>query len=358
MTVGVADIIDAVRKKGINLGNKKKICISLDVNGPLTATDSAALEPYPGINTAMKALDRTDIYIIINSAWDIKTLSVFDNKKLGGIADGIIGENGAVYAFPNTEPIQAIDVNVDKHRLDLFIKSLKICSNIGYSFATQGNLVNACYYHEFERGLVENICRQGVSRPTAQEFFENLKKHGLEPILYGNSITIEESQENYEGLEKVLSNKYRLISIRPNIQDGRISIQLDMPNDKIISLLDLDSVAKTVISDLDGWENYRVNKDFCLDYFLSRKILKRNVSKATALKALVKDLCNRDYLDMEEILILGIGDGENDVCVGNIENALFFGMDGLKSERRCDIKVSNGMEFLHLVKRFSQAIRY
>ena len=76
----MAEVIESAKKKGIDLSNKKKICISLDVNGPLTTTDSASLELYPGIKEAIKELNGLGVYIIINSAWDIYT-SKFLMKK-------------------------------------------------------------------------------------------------------------------------------------------------------------------------------------------------------------------------------------------------------------------------------------
>ncbi len=354
MVGSLSGVVSSAKKKGIDLDKKKKICISLDVNGPLTSTDSAALEPYPGIREAIRELDKLGVYIIINSAWDICTTRIFDQKKLGCVADGIIGENGSVYAFPDTEPIFTTGTDTRELLLDLFIKALKSCTSAGYSFADQGNLVNACFYHEFESGLIKNICRQGVKRPSTQEFFETLKRYGLEAKLYDDRIEMDDSRENYRRLQTVLGHDYKLVTIRSNISNNGISIQLDGYKDKSICLSYLDVLAKRVVHGLNGWENYKVNDDFCIDYFLSKNVLKKDISKASALEALLKDLCKRLGIEREDFLILGIGDGDNDTCVGNMNDSLFFGITGTRSESDCDMKVASGMEFLHLAKNISQ----
>jgi hypothetical protein len=351
-----AETIESANRKGIDLSNKKRICISLDVNGPLAATDSAALEPYPGIKEAIKELDKMGVYIIINSAWDIYTSKVFNEKKLDGVADAIIGENGLVYCFKDTEPVITIGADTREHVLDLFIKTLNVCSEIGYSFATQGNLVNASYYYEFEKGLAENICRQGTSRPTAIEFYNTLKKNGIEASINENGVEMDYSREKCRQLQRILSQEYKLVTIRPYIRKGKILIQLDEYKDRIISLSDLNRMAKKVICDLDGWSNYRVNNDFCIDYFLSKNIIKEDITKATALNALLINLYDQLNIESDSFLILGIGDGENDSCIGNIKNALFFGISGTKSEKDCDMKVSGGLEFLFLVKKIHELI--
>jgi hydroxymethylpyrimidine pyrophosphatase-like HAD family hydrolase len=346
----IADTIESAKRKGIDLSNKKKICISLDVNGPLTATDSAALEPYPGIKDAIKELDKLGVYIIINSAWDIYTSKIFNEKELGGAADAIIGENGSVYCFRDTEPIITIGADTSEQVLDLFIKTLDVCSKVGYSFATQGNLVNACYYHEFEKGLAENICRQGISRPTVWEFNDTLRKNDIEARIIDKGIEIDNSRENCRQLQRILSQDYRLVTIRPYIQKDKILIQLDEYKDRIISLSDLNELAKKIMCDLVGWSNYSVNNDFCIDYFLSKNILKKDISKATALDALLTDLCDSLNVESDNFFVMGIGDGENDSCIGNNKNTLFFAISGTKSEKNCDMKVSDGLEFLNLAK--------
>jgi hypothetical protein len=354
----IAETLESAKEKGIDLGNKKTICISLDLNGPLTATDSAALEPYPGIIEAINELDNLGVYIIINSAWDIFTLSIFNQKRLGGVADGFIGENGAVYSLRDAEPIIMVGTDTKGYALDLFINAINSCSIEGYSLAIQGNLVNACYYHEFETGLSQNICRQGVPRPTAQEFYEALRKKGLSVKTYDDGVEIAESRENYRQLQEFLSQDYKLVTIRPNISKGCISIQLDGYIDRIICLSDLDALAKKVIGNLGGWSNYKVNDDFCIDYFLSKNILKNDISKATALDALLTDLCNQLNIERDNLFIMGIGDGENDSCIGNNKNTMFFAISGTKSERNCDMKVSDGLEFLNIVKNIANIFKH
>lgn len=352
----LAEAFESAKKKGIDLSNKKKICISLDVNGPLTATDSAALEPYPGIKDALKELKELGTYIIINSAWDLDTLKIFDQKKLGSIADGFIAENGAVYALREGETFLIGDNDLEKHRLDLFMKVMKTCSEKDISFASQGNQVNASYYHEFEKGLAENICRQGKPRPTEKEFFDKLKKNGIEARINDNGIEIGYSRDKCGQLLRILSQEYRLVTIRPYIRKDKVLIKLSDYKDRNISLSDLNEMARNVTSELNGWCNYRVNDDFCIDYFLSKNILKREVTKAIALNILLKHLCDQINVEYDSFLILGIGDGENDSCIRKIKNALFFAIDGTKSENDCDMKISGGLKFLNIAKSIAESV--
>ncbi len=172
----ITEVTNATKKKGIDLKGEKKICVSLDINGPLTPTDSAALVPYPGIAEAIRDLSELGVFIMINTGWDIYTCEIFDRKRVGSVVDGIIGENGYVYTIAGSEPTFTIDIDTKKYVLELFKEALKACSARGYSFANQGNLVNACYYHEFEQGLTENISREGKIRPDIRDFYEYLIK--------------------------------------------------------------------------------------------------------------------------------------------------------------------------------------
>jgi hypothetical protein len=143
----------------------------------------------------------------------------------------------------------------------------------------------------------------------------------------------------------------KLLSVRPNISDGRISIQIEGYKDKNIHLSDLDILAKRVISGLDEWESYKVNDDFCIDYFLSKKILSKEINKATALELVIGKICERTRFDKDDFLILGVGDGESDTYVGKIENSLFFGLVETEAEENCDVVVPDGLTFLQLTKK-------
>ena len=350
----LTEVINASERKGIDLKEIKKICVSLDINGPLTPTDSAALVPYPGIAEAIRDLNKLGVFIMINTRWDIYTCKMFDQKRFGGVVDGIIGENGYVYTIAGSEPLLTIDIDTKKYVLELFKEALRACSTMGYSFADQGNLVNACYYHEFERGLTENITREGKHRPGVREFHDYLRKKGLNAKISGDSVEFDESEINYSMLQKVLTWEYKLLSVRPNISNGKITIQIEGYKDKNIHLSDLDILAKRVISGLGEWESYEVNDDFCIDYFLSKKILSREINKATALELVVEKMCERTNSDRNDFLILGVGDGESDPCIGKIKNSLFFGLVGTKAEENCDVVVPDGLTFLQLTKKIAE----
>jgi hypothetical protein len=268
--------------------------------------------------------------------------------------DGIIGENGYVYTIFGSAPNFTIDIDTKKYVLELFKEALRACSARGYSFANQGNLVNACYYHEFEQGLTENISREGKIRPDIRDFYEYLIKEGLNAKISGDSVEFDESDRNYSVLQKALTGEYKLVSVRPNITDGRISIQIDGYRDKNIQLSELDVLAKGVISGLDEWESYKVNDDFCIDYFLSKKILSKETNKGTALELVIEKICERTGYDRGDVLIFGVGDGESDTYVGKIENSLFFGLVGTEAEKNCDVVVPDGLTFLQLTEKIGE----
>lgn len=352
----IAETIETAKRKGIDLCNKKKICISLDVNGPLTATNSAALEPYPGIIEAIKELDKLGVYIIINSAWDIYTSKLFDKNRLGEVADGFIGENGAIYALRDNESVIMADVDLEELRLNLFISVLRSCSEENYSLASQGNQINASYYHEFERGLVENISRENIIRPGMNDFLRTLKQYGVNSKIRRNEVLIEESMENYKQLQNIFGKDYKLISFRPKITDGQIRLEVNEYHDKNISLINLDIMAKKVVKSLENWVHYRINDDFCIDYSFSTNISNNEFNKASALNALIEDMCKIESFDREDLLIMGIGDGGPDTCIRNLGDSIFFGIYGTKSENDCDMATSSGLEFLQIVKKISDLI--
>ena len=96
---------------------------------------------------------------------------------------------------------------------------------------------------------------------------------------------------------------------------------------------------------------YKVNDDFCIDYFLSKNILSKEINKATALELVVEKMCERTSSDKNDFLILGVGDGKSDTYVGEIENSLFFGLVGTEAEENSDVVVPDGRTFLQLTKK-------
>jgi len=99
-----------------------------------------------------------------------------------------------------------------------------------------------------------------------------------------------------------------------------------------------------------------VNDDYCIDYFISNNILNKDINKASALDTLIEDMCKRKSLDRENLLIMGIGDGEPDTCLKVLSDSIFFGIHGTKSEENCDMGTSGGLEFLQIVKKLNDRI--
>lgn len=346
----ISDVMNTAEKKGIDLRRMKNVCVSLDINGPLTGTNSAALIPYRGIKELIAELKRLDVYIVLNSSWDVSTSRIFNQKLLGGMADGIIGEGGYTYAIGDNGVQSTVSINTEEYVLDLFISAMKECSKKGYSFADQGNLVNACYYHEFERGLVKNICRDGLPRPTAKQFSNSLKKYDLDVMVTDGNVKFTESREGYRTLQKLLTVDYKLVTVRPDISDCMISLQIDGYNDKNISLSEMYPLAEDTLNNIGAWDEYQVNDDFCIDYFLSKKFLGGELNKGTALDLLLKSVYTKRGRDEDDILILGVGDSMSDIAVGNIDNSIFAGLEGSDAADNSDVVVPNGLAFLRLSK--------
>lgn len=347
----ISDVMNSAEKKGIDLGRMKNVCVSLDINGPLTGTNSAALIPYQGIKELIAELKRLDVYIVLNSSWDVSTSGIFNQKRLGGMADGIIGEGGYTYAIGDNGVQSTVSINTEECVLDLFISAMKECSKKGYSFADQGNLVNACYYHEFEHGLVKNICRDGLPRPTAKQFSDSLKQYGLDVIVTNENAKFTESREGYKALQKLLTMDYKLVTVRPDISDGMISLQLEGYSDKNISLPEMYPLAEDTLDNLRGWGGYQVNDDFCIDYFLSKKFLGGELNKGIALDVLLEKMCIKTRHDRGDILILSIGDSMSDTAVGSVDNSIFVGLEGSDAANNSDVVVPDGLAFLRLSKK-------
>ena len=347
----ISDVMNTVEKKGIDLGRMKNVCVSLDINGPLTSTNSAALIPYPGIEDLIAELKKLNVYIILNSSWDVSTSKIFNQKRLGGMVDGIIGEGGYTYTIGDNGVQSTADINTEECVLDLFISAMKECSKKGYSFADQGNLVNACYYHEFERGLVKNVCRDGLPRPTAKQFSDSLKKYDPDVVVTNENVKFIESREGYKALQKLLTVDYKLVTVRPDISDGMISLQLEGYSDKNISLPEMYPLAEDTLDNLGGWDDYQVNDDFCIDYFLSKKFLGGELNKGIALDVFLEQMCTKTGHDRNDFLVLGVGDSISDTAVGGIANSIFVGLKGSDAANNSDVVVPDGLVFLQLSKK-------
>lgn len=346
----ISDVINTAEKKGIDLGSMKNVCVSLDINGPLTGTNSAALIPYPGIEDLIAELKKLNVYIILNSRWDASTSRIFNQKRLGGMADGIIGEGGYTYIMGDNEVQSTVNINTKECVLDLFISAMKECSKKGYSFADQGNLVNACYYHEFERGLIKNVCRDGLPRPTAKQFSDSSKKYGMDVIVTDGNVKFAESREGYRALQKLLTVDYKLVTVRPDISDGTISLQIEGYYDKNISLSDLYPLVEDTLNDLGEWGDYQVNDDFCIDYFLSKNFLDGELNKGIALDVFLEQMCTKTGHDRNDFLVLGVGDSMSDTVVGSVDNSIFVGLEGSDAADNSDVVVPDGLAFLQLSK--------
>ena len=342
----------SLEKKGIDLRRARRICASVDINGPLANPSSVTLVPYPMVVNCLRRIKELGAEIFINTGWDEYTVRLFDEKRLNGIINGMVCEGGNVFRYGEGPLRFTGGRNTRPLVLDLFNATFETCSESDFSFADQGNLVNACFYHENESGLVANICREGKTRPSAKEFAERLKEHGLQPKVYGGVVRFENSQVAREKLHDVLASECKLLTVRTRTRNDKVEVQIEGYNDRSIGIMELQDLGNRVLARyprMDEWR-LKVNPDLCFDYVPTFRVFDREINKAIGLHALIDEMSELDQIDPSEIVVFAIGDGLDDATIRQLPNALFAGLNETKAERDCDFRVSDFSAFVAMVE--------
>jgi len=330
----------------------RKICVSVDINGPLTDPSSVTLVPYPLVVHGFNRIRELGAKIFINTGWDEYTVRLFDEKRLHGIVNGMVCEGGNVFRYGEGPLRFTGGRNTRPLVLDLFNATFETCSEYDFSFADQGNLVNVCFYHENESGLVANICREGKTRPTAKEFAVQLKEHGLEPETYEGVVKFKDSEVAREKLHDLLASEYKLVTVRTRIRNDDVEIQIEGYNDRRIGIIELRDLGNRVLArypKMDEWR-LKVNPDLCIDYVPTSQVFGREINKAVGLCALIDEMSELDQIDPSEVVTFAIGDGPDDAIIRELPNSLFAGLSGTKVENDCDFRVPDFKTFVAMIE--------
>ena len=342
-----------IREKCISLDRIKKVFASVDINGPLTSLSSAALVPYPGIVEHLHRVKQLGVELFINTGWDEHTVRLFDKKRLGGIIDGAVCERGNVFRYKKGKIKFTVGLDTRNLIADLLWDVLEACSDLDLSFADQGNLVNACFYHENERDLTRHMCRDARPRPTAEQFAGRLRKFGLNPKVSNGTVSLGKLHCDREILRNTLAEEFKLVTVRPRVRESDILFQIDGYEDRDLTITELEALSRSVVSRHNGkgkWE-YRVNQDRSIDYALSKDVVGREVTKAVGLHALVAEALSFAGVSESDALILAIGDGLDDATIRKLPHTIFFGMTGTKAEPQSDLSVPDSSTFLSILER-------
>jgi hypothetical protein len=343
----LTDAERSLEKKGIDIQHAKIIGASYDINGPLAATSSVALLPYPHVVSSLSRLEKVGVKILINTGWDEHTVKLFDKRRLNGIIHGVVCEGGNVFRYGNSPLRFTGGKNTRPLVLDLFKAVLETCAETGHSLANQGNLVNACFYHENEEGVAKSLCREGVARPKAKEFAKILLNHGLDSEISGGSIRVKNSNANDKKLHDVLASECKLLTIRARTRNDELEIQIDDYCDKKIEIAELQELGRKILTRYPRSEEWhpKANPDLCIDYFPTPNVLGQEINKAVGLKALINEMARSESIDPTEVVVFAIGDGYDDSTITQLPDAVFAGLSGSKAEKCCDFVVPDCMIF-------------
>lgn len=333
-----------LEQKQINISDKTRIILSLDVNGPLTSIEGVALKPFDGIYNKLRQLKEKGVVILLNSGWDVKTLELVDKHYLGSISDGFIGEHGRTFRLKNGEYTSIAGELTDEKRLGLFRKNIEACSKMNINFAFQKNLTNMPFYYDSERQLREYIGRN--EEINIQEVYKDFLLETQDVKIDGNRIILAENDDSFSVIFDVISKKYLMIGIEPKIENGKIILAFN-PKDKNLELRELSPLAENVAS--SPWIVDRINDDFCVEYIHSD--FQDDVHKGTGLKEAVKSLLNGNT---EDVVIFGIGDSSGDLKMKEAGEltVVFSGLAGTSAENGADFVSESGFEFLDNIYKF------
>ncbi|MCK5590771.1 MAG: hypothetical protein KAI72_02325, partial [Candidatus Pacebacteria bacterium] len=78
-------------KIGIVLTRETNIIFGLDMNGPLTSTIDASLNPLMTVQKGISSIQSPNVIKILMSGWDFQSLKTF-REKIGIPELGIVGE--------------------------------------------------------------------------------------------------------------------------------------------------------------------------------------------------------------------------------------------------------------------------
>lgn len=307
---------------------KKRIALSLDVNGPLTPTDDVTLKPFEGVADRLLKLKKAGVSIFLNSGWDVYTLQLIDRLYLGSVCDGFIGEHGRTYKLKGKEVVIVSQAIREADKIKLFKKNVEVCAKEGIHFALQNNITNMAFYYDSEQKLKDYVGRKKTASKSKISFeLENL---------------------DWKSLLETVTYKYAMVSMKAKMEGNTLTFFFN-PESKGMSIEDVENTAKKI--SLSPWRVNNVHDDFCVEYVMAES---NNVHKGTGLEEAMKDYFGKT----DDVIVFGIGDGAGDLNMKMTSelNVVFYGLKGTKAEKNADFTSDSGIEFLDKIYNISQQL--
>lgn len=330
-------------KIGIVLTRETNIIFGLDMNGPLTSTIDASLNPLMTVQKGISSIQSPNVIKILMSGWDFQSLKTF-REKIGIPELGIVGELGAIYNLMGDKIYEPCPVDIDIHYKMKKTFYLAV-AEAGLKIAVQGNASTrvACFYFEAEsesRGnLKNNSLYQDVSIRTIFDVLENIKSGAFEYNYDDENIKFESLEENIIVLDYVLSQVFPLVSVRFKKRGKKIIFWKDSEDDTEFDLNEIEKFCKEVFP--EGWE-IDLNFDYCADIVFTGDGVELN-------KEFTANKLGETIFDGKEFILINIGDKPPDVLHG--KNAFSFVMNGTQAKQYCKdsdiphISVINGGDY-------------
>lgn len=332
-----------MREMGIRITKETNILLGLDMNGPLTLTTDASLNPLTTVQKGICSIQSPNVIKMLMSGWDFQSLKKF-REKIGIPELGIVGELGAVFNFMGDKIHEPCPIDIDIHYKMKRAFYIAV-AEAGLKIASQGNSSTrvGCFYIEAEsedRGnLRNNPLYRDISTRTIFDVLEDIKSGAFEYNYDDENIRFEPSDENIIVMDYVLSQIFPLVSVRFKKRGKKIIFWRDSEDDPKFTFNDMKEFSKEVTP--EGWKIY-YNNDYCFDFVYIGDGVELN-------KEFTANELGKMIFGDEEFILFNIGDKESDTL--RRENGLSFVMNGTEAKQHCKdkgiphINVINGGDY-------------
>lgn len=321
----VEEILKIAKEKKIDFSGPT--LVGYDVQGPQVRVIDANFSPLINLQKAILAIyPSPKVYKAIISGWDLITLRLFRDIRLGLKEMGLIGERGSV--FEDEGKIYRIHPIPEREHYKLKQGIFIAAAKAGLKIAFQGNLSNrvVCLYcegDEQDRGDIRNhFLVKGTDTQTT-ELYE-LIQNKLNFEFDGERIKFKPTLENIKELDLILGRVRPLTSVRLSWEGKQISLTRDnLVDDRTFKLEDMEDFVEAVVP--KGWE-IDPNPDFNVD------LIYRGDGFSSSKEEAANLLAKRKF-GTDKYLIVNVGDKEGDVLEGG--NTIFFPLIGTKADKYC-----------------------
>ena len=318
------EVIRIAEEKELNI--QKPILVGYDMNGPLTATFDASLQPLITVQKGILALHGNEVYKVIMSGWDIITLRNFRDERIGISEMGLIGELGAVYEHQG-QIFKMFSVGKEKH-YRMKLRVYQEAAKEGLKIAIQGNISDrvACIYFEADSEKRGNVRHHFLVRDTdikTQDIYEALRRKE-EFGFDGKKIKFKPTVQTIEEMDFVLSQVYPLNSVRLASEGEEIALWRDNTDREDFTFENMLDFAEKVIP--KEWK-IDPNNGWCIDIIYRGDETKLN-------KEYTANKFGERVFGTDDFIITNIGDKKSDLLLGG--NTLFFPQYGTEAQRYCE----------------------